>query len=286
MKTISHPLELTNQITERGLMVFDNVSKMPIYDKPFTSPFIVICLNHKGWLKTNFDMQIVEFHAHDIAIILPGHIILAQESSADFHASTLIVSPHFLDKLNHSRHHFTINPLEYHYNSAFHLNDKQYEGILGVFHMLKAISQLNHPDREEMLANQMELGTELMKIYLHENGIMSTQEFTASQQLLNRFLNTVVKHFRDSREVQYYAKQLCLSPKYFGSVIKQQTGIEANEWISRYVIIQAKTLLRHRKDLNIQQVSYQLGFNDPAAFTRYFKANVGLSPKEYRMQHE
>ena len=66
MKTISHPLELTNQITERGLMVFDNVSKMPIYDKPFTSPFIVICLNHQGWLKTNFDMQIVEFHAQGI----------------------------------------------------------------------------------------------------------------------------------------------------------------------------------------------------------------------------
>ena len=128
----------------------------------------------------------------------------------------------------------------------------------------------------------MKIGVQLIEIYLQENGIMTAKEFTPALQLLNRFQNAVVKHYQESREVKYYADLLCLSPKYFGSIIKEQTGISASAWISRYVIIQAKSLLRHNKHLNIQQISYQLGFADPAAFTRYFKANTGLSPKEYR----
>ena len=149
--------------------------------------------------------------------------------------------------------------------------------------MLQSISQLNHLKRNELLVKQMEIGTQLMEIYLHENGL-TTLELTPAQQLFNRFKNAFVNHFQESREVQYYANLLCLSPKYFGSIIKKETGISANEWISGYVIVQAKSLLRHSQNLNIQQISYQLGFPDPAAFTRYFKANTGMSPKEYRLQ--
>ena len=276
--------KMREQITECGLMLFDNISRMPIFEKPYTSTFIVISISHRGWMKALYDMKLVELRPHDLAMVPPGHILYAKESSEDYLASLLVISPLFIEKLSNNNHLFTINPLEYQYNSTFHLSDEQYEGMLGNFRILNCISQLNHPDRDELLANQLEIGTQLMEIYLQEKGIVSTQEFNSPQQLHNRFLNAIVKHFRESKEVQYYANLLCLSPKYFGSVIKETTGISASSWISRYVIVQAKSLLRHNKDLSIQQVSYQLGFQDPAAFTRYFKANAGLSPKEYRAQ--
>ncbi len=276
--------KMRERITERGLMLFDNISRMPIFEKPYTSPFIVISISHRGWMKAIYDMKLVEFQSHDLTMVPPGHILYAKESSEDYLSSLLVISPLFIEKLSHDNHHFTVNPLEYQYNSTFHLSQEQYEGMLGNFRMLNCISQLNHPDRDELLANQMEIGTQLMEIYLHEKGIVSTQEFNSPQQLLNRFLNAIVKHFRESKEVQYYANLLCLSPKYFGSIIKENTGTSASDWISQYVIVQAKSLLRHNKGLNIQQISYQLGFTDPAAFTRYFKANAGLSPKEYREQ--
>ena len=114
--------------------------------------------------------------------------------------------------------------------------------------------------------------------------MVTSPETHSVQELFRRFQYAVVNHFRESREVKYYANLLCLSPKYFGSIIKEHTGISASGWISRYVIVQAKSLLRHSKNLNIQQISFYLGFPDPAAFTRYFKANAGMSPKEYRAQ--
>ena len=272
---------IADQILKQGLIVFEDLSRLYIFEKPLASPCVVILLNHQGWLKTVFDMKSKTFYPHDLVIISPEHIIKVQESSNDYLTSLLVISPQFLKKLS-NYHPNSYDHIEYHYDSAFHLNDEQYDSILYYFRMLHAISQVNHSDREDLLARQMDVGAKLIEIYLQENGFMETQEADANQQLFYRFQNAVAKHFRESREVQFYANLLCLSPKYFGSVIKQQTGITAVEWISRYVIIQAKSLLRHNKHLNIQQISYQLGFADPAAFTRYFKANTGLSPKEYR----
>ena len=280
-----HPLEeMKDQIMERGLMLFDNVNKVPIYEKPYASPYIVVVLNHQGWLRTIYDLQQKELQPHDLVVIPPGHIMEAQESSDDYLVSLLVISPRFLEKLTRN-YTQSQEQIRFYINSDIHLNDEQYKGVVGYFQMLQAISQVDHPEREALLAKQMKIGVQLIEIYLQENGI-TTRGFTPAQELLKRFQNAVVKHFHESREVKYYADLLCLSPKYFGTLIKEETGISASEWISRYVIIQAKSLLRHSRCLNIQQISYQLGFSDPAAFTRYFKMNAGLSPKEFRVQQQ
>jgi len=280
-----HALEETrDQIKKHGLMVFDNINRVPIYEKAYASPFFVLWLNHRGCVKTLFDKQQKEFHQHDFIMIPPGHVMEIQKSSDDYLVSLLVISPSFLQNLKHL-YPFYFEHVEYRYNSVFHLSDEQYEGMQGHFMMLQAISQLSHPERDELLVKQMEIGTQLIEIYLHENGL-TAPGLTPAQQLFSRFKNAIVNHFQECHEVQYYAQLLCLSPKYFGSVIKKQTGISANEWITGYIIVQAKSLLRHSKSLNIQQISHQLGFSDPAAFTRYFKANTGMTPKEYREQWE
>ena len=280
-----HALEETrDQIKKHGLLVFDNINRVPIYEKAYASPFYVLWLNHRGCVKTLFDKQQKEFHQHDFIMIPPGHVMEIQESSDNYLVSLLVISPSFLQNLKHL-YPFYFEHVEYRYNSVFHLSDEQYEGMQGHFMMLQAISQLSHPERDELLVKQMEIGTQLIEIYLHENGL-TAPGLTPAQQLFDQFKNALVNHFQECREVQYYANLLCLSPKYFGSVIKKQTGISANEWISGYVIVQAKSLLRHSKELNIQQISYELGFPDPAAFTRYFKTYTGLSPKEYRAQQK
>ena len=274
--------EIRDQIKKHGLMIFDNINRVPIYEKAYASPFFVLWLTHRGCLKNLFDKQQKEFHRHDFVMMSPGHVMEIQEYSDDYLVSLLVILPSFLQNMRYL-YPFYFEHVEHRYNSIFHLSEEQCESVQGLFLMLQAISQLNHPERDELLVKQMEIGTHLIEIYLQENGL-SAPELTPAQQLVNRFKNAFVNHFQESREVQYYANLLCLSPKYFGSIIKKQTGISANEWITGYVIVQAKSLLRHSKNLNIQQISQQLGFSDPAAFTRFFKTNAGMSPKEYRAQ--
>ena len=63
--------------------------------------------------------------------------------------------------------------------------------------------------------------------------------------------------------------------------MKNLTGFTAVEWIERYVVLEAKVMLK-ASNLNIQQISDELNFPSQSFFGKYFKKNVGMSPKEFR----
>ena len=276
-----HPLETINEwLEERGLAVINGVTSFPVYGEPYVSPNLVIALNHRGWLEAEYDMHPVRFEMHDNAVVYPGHILTAYRSSDDYLCTLLVVSPKFLDILSqlHPNHYL----FQYHYNASFHVSVSQYETMVTCLEMLGAISKLNHPERDMLLSAQMDIVARIVRNILHENGKVLIRRDTGVQQLLSRFHEAVAAHYCESREVNFYATLLHLSPKYFGTVVRDATGIGVGEWIARYVIIQAKFLLRHHPELSIQQVSGQIGFKEHTTLSRYFKTHAGMSPKEYR----
>ncbi|MDE6549861.1 MAG: helix-turn-helix domain-containing protein, partial [Muribaculaceae bacterium] len=64
-----------------------------------------------------------------------------------------------------------------------------------------------------------------------------------------------------------------------GDLIKRSTGTNASKYIQRMVIQEAKNLLSSGQ--NISQTAYSLGFDYPQHFTRFFKREEGITPKEY-----
>lgn len=85
--------------------------------------------------------------------------------------------------------------------------------------------------------------------------------------------------------VTYCATKLFLSPNYFGSLVKKETGKSAREYIQFKVTGIAKERILH-PDKTISQIAYELGFQYPQHFTRLFKKVVGQSPYAYRERHD
>jgi len=282
--TKKHLMELLSEdIESKGVKVIYNVNSLPIYGEPYTSSHLIVCLNHSGSVILEYDLQTVEFKRHDIAMVQPDHTLTAISSSADYKATLLIISSEFLKELISRVAHMTFFKL--HNISKSHLTDQQFESVQAYFKMLESISVINHPARMDMLTEQIDVGTRMCDYFLNENARLEPIQISERQQLLTNFFDAITQHYRESREVKFYANLLCLTPKHFGTIVRQATGIGAGEWIARYVVIQAKKMLRLHPELSIQQVSHKLNFCDQTAFCRYFKNYTRMTPREYRRNY-
>ena len=113
-----------------------------------------------------------------------------------------------------------------------------------------------------------------------------SQADLGGRDLLKRFHGLLQRYFSEGRQlshglptVAYCASELAYSPRYFGDVIRKETGGTAIGYIHTYVINQAKSLLMHGH--NVSEASRLLGFDYPHHFTRLFKKVTGLTPSEY-----
>lgn len=108
------------------------------------------------------------------------------------------------------------------------------------------------------------------------------KEIASNQgRMSDQFLMLAQKHFRQERFLDFYAQKLEVSPKHLSRTVKAQTGYTAVEWIEKFVILEAKVLLKS-SNLNIQQISDELNFASQSFFGKYFKKITGMSPKEFR----
>lgn len=83
--------------------------------------------------------------------------------------------------------------------------------------------------------------------------------------------------------VKHFADVCCLSPNYFGDLVKKETGRSPHEYIQDKIIGLAKDRLAST-DESIKQIAYRLGFQYSQHFNRYFKRHVGKTPSEYRKE--
>lgn len=81
--------------------------------------------------------------------------------------------------------------------------------------------------------------------------------------------------------VKYFADKVCLSPNYFGDLIKKESGKTAQEHIQDKIISLAKDKMLG-SDKTVSQIAYELGFQYSQHFSRLFKKLTGSTPMEYR----
>lgn len=105
---------------------------------------------------------------------------------------------------------------------------------------------------------------------------------TQSAQLMWRFIAMLERgDYRKNREVNYYASELCVTPKYLSEVSKQVSGQSANYWINRFAVLDISRLLRARR-MDLVEIADLFEFSSASYFSRYVQRYLGQSPSEYR----
>lgn len=275
-------LEKNNKtLQSQGFIVLDDVGYMPKIGEPTTTQNLVIGLNTRGLVRLEYDTKPAEFREHDICILMPRHVIKVDYISDDYQMMVIIVSPESLEQMKNSNLIGYQENIHYHWQPRLHLEEGQFRSIHALFCVLHSMCWQESKHKQSLFANLWETLFSLLQDYREANGI-SVHLPSPHEHLFARFTDAIAENYRKSREVRFYANLFCLSPKHFASIIKQQTGKNASEWITSYVITQAKALLLYQSQFSIQQISFSLGFPDQASFSRYFKTNTGMSPRGFR----
>lgn len=102
-------------------------------------------------------------------------------------------------------------------------------------------------------------------------------------ELLNRQfpVNPPSEEF-EMRSAAAYADTLGVHVNYLNRAVKSVTGKTTTNHISDRVTMEAISMLKH-SSLNIAQISYSLGLEDPSSFSHFFKKQTKQMPSKFRV---
>ena len=210
------------------------------------------------------------------------HIIQYHERSDNFKGLFIVVSPSFIDDV--------LNEVESIVTFFFYaikhpcttLSNDELERLIEYYSLLKKRVKLaDAPYRKEIAQN-------LLKVLFYEiSGSFSCHKLeeipnSRKQEYFSKFISLVTQYFKKERSISFYASQMCITPKYLSSIVKDVSGKNAGEWITEYVILEAKVLLKSSK-MDVQGIAYKLNFPNQSFFGKYFKQKTGMTPGQYRM---
>ena len=116
------------------------------------------------------------------------------------------------------------------------------------------------------------------RIYKDQNNLIHEEETS----LIREFNFLVEQHFRDKHKVADYASLLNRSPKTLSNIFQKHSSKSPLQFIQSRKILESKRLLGY-SDLQVQEIGYQVGYDDVQSFSRFFKKQTGHSPLSYRM---
>ena len=259
-----------------------NSSYLEDMRRPHKFDFFLFVNHTAGGVKFKIDMEEYEVtKGGNIISCLPGQIVALESFTPDFDADVMILSSEFMESL--LVYLKGTIPFRFGFNRQIVMSvDEQGMQMQKIF--VKAVqhvlANVENPYRLQVVQHVM------MAIFYAsdkplemsgKNDAMRTNADVLSKQ----FLEIVKDNFRRERQLKFYADALCITPRYLSRVVKECTGSSAADWIERYVILEARALLKSTT-MTIQQISDELNFPSQTFFGKYFKRRVGMSPKEYR----
>lgn len=274
----SHPyIQQLEAIREQEVVVIDNIPGPPLIGEAYIAENCLIIVCHQGQI-INTDNEEYALKTHDISILLPDQIAIPQQVTDDFCATNIAISRQLYDHIR-LRYPYTRSTAFFRRRPPCKLTEEQFATCLNLVNSIRSISKSQSIHRHEMLVQLVCMLFNLLSEYHASN---YSDEEIGKENLFSLFYENIILHYRESRELTFYARLQHLSTKHFATLIKNETGINATEWITSYTLIQAKMLLNSRRDLTIQQISFYLGFSEQASFCRFFKAHTGMTATEYR----
>ncbi|MBQ9362545.1 MAG: AraC family transcriptional regulator [Bacteroidaceae bacterium] len=243
--------------------------------------FFFICL--VGEMKFEVDHKFVTAVPGQVVLVLPGSFFRYISQSANTKAVFMAVAPRFVDYSKDVRLGIEFGEMV-RGQCVFAVPPDDIEEFLLLYKMLKCkLSDDSYAFKEDVARNVLSIiECNVFNDFLRYKQTEHGQHLqTRKDELFKLYLEEVKKHFVEERSVAFYAQQLCVTPKYLSTVIREVTGRHAIDFITTFVINECKALL-HTDNISVKEVCSRMNFSNQSFFAKYFKQHTGMTPKEYK----
>jgi AraC-like DNA-binding protein len=207
--------------------------------------------------------------------------------SPDFNLKAMFFTNRILQSFLHEKMNVWNDVVYVHRKHVVTMDDVDLQFYTNFYEMLRLCfdKSMNHPFRTDVIQSLLRGGVlglcgALKQRMLNDDISIDTHiNNNHFQHFLDLLHSTDVKH----RPVEWYANELCISPKYLSALCKKNSGKTANEWITEHVLEDIRYYLK-QTDYSIKQISDLLGFPNTSFFGRYVKEHFGLTPLQIRMK--
>ena len=281
-KTENDITSLIHFVEQKDLVLEKEVCGFAVKGVDMSFPHLIILLCLRGTATALYDMREVHIVKNMLSVIMPGHILRPMNYSDDFAYMRIAVSSEILGEVkNHILgHEYDV----FHKSPNCQLTDVQAERVKALAEVLSAIAQHDMNElmlRRQMLQIQLAIAYEFIHYYRREED--KRWDKSKYVDVYNRFTDLVVAHYKENRNVNYYASLLDYDQQYFTKLFRKASGgVSPLEWIQQYVVTQAKLLIDANPKRTIKETAYELGFHSTAEFCRYFRRAAGIYPQAYR----
>jgi AraC family transcriptional activator of pobA len=236
-----------------------------------------------------YGKEYYDYQEGTLVFMSPGQVFTVENDGELYQPKghALVFHPDLLlgTSLNGKMNEFSF--FGYQVNEALHLSQRERQIVMDCFGKIKY--ELEHAidkhSRKLIVAN-LELFLDYCTRFYDRQFI--TRD-TIHRGILAKFENLLSSYFSSDKpqtiglpSVSYCADELNLSAKYFGDLVKKETGQTAQEYIQMKVIEAAKERI-FSSDKTVNEIAFELGFKYPQHFSRLFKQRIGQTPNEYRI---
>lgn len=229
--------------------------------------FSIVVLEYKGTIEVNFDET--KSSDFNILFLCPGEIFRIKD-----YKHVTVVS---FDEMSPLK---KVGGFDYAYGNIdklFPLTNQSYKSIQEHIKKLNVIITEKHLEWNRKAFSVIEEIFTLSPTY-------SDNPNNDQLPLVYSFVSSVHEHYTMYHQISYYANLLEITSKGITEKFYKEGLLNPHSFIKNRILVEVKRQLIYT-DKSIKIICFDVGFNDPAYFSRFFKKNVGMTMKEFRVKY-
>ena len=272
--------------SDNDIVIVDSIQKFAEFSAAHVSMnAIAICM--QGKIQGIMNGQVMELHKNQAAIIPQDVIIADPMISPDLELKAMFFTNRILQSFLREKMNVWNDVVYVRKMHVITLEESDLQFYTNFYEMLRLCfdQRADHPFHTDVIQSLLRGGIlglcgAMKQRMLNDNVPIETHTSSNHFQHFLDLLHSVeVKH----RSVEWYANELCISPKYLSALCKKNSGKTANEWITEHVVEDIRYYLK-QTDYSIKQICDLLGFPNTSFFGKYVKEHFGMTPVQVRIQ--